>query len=107
MELPVSLEDLQQDLQRALPEYSYDIRKQLFGKTLMAKQTGFRGASITLTKKNVTVGYGIPSVWGQALVANFGLLGALVTRMFVNDAMAPRNNIFEYLTTHYSLAKKV
>ncbi|MFD1468450.1 hypothetical protein ACFQ48_09455 [Hymenobacter caeli] len=106
MELPVSLEVLQEELQRALPEYSYTIQKQLFGKTLMAKQTGFRGARIALTKKEVTVGYGIPSVWGNALVANLGLLGALATRAIVKDAMAPRNNIFEYLTMHYT-SKKV
>ena len=106
MDLPVSLEDLQEELQRALPEYSYTIQKQLFGKTLLAKESGFRGARIALTKKNVTVSYGIPSVWGQALIANLGLLGVLVTRVFIKDAMAPRNNIFEYLTTRYSLAKK-
>ena len=107
MDLPVSLEDLQVELQRAVPEYSYEIKKMLFGKNLMAKQSGFRGAQIAITKKNVTVGYGIPSVWGQALVANLGLLGVLITRVFVKDAMAPRNNIFEYLATHYALAKKV
>ena len=106
MDLPVSLEDLQTELQRALPEYSYTIQKQVFGKTLLAKQSGFRGAHIALTKKNVTVSYGIPSVWGQALVANFGLLGILLTRVFVKDAMVPRNNIFDYLATRYSLAKK-
>ena len=107
MDLPHSLEALQEDLQRAMPEYSYEIKKLLFAKFLMAKQSGFRGAQIAITKKNVTVGYGIPSVWGNALVANLGLLGMLVTRAFVKDAMAPRNNIFEYLTTHYALAKKV
>ena len=106
MDLPISLEDLQTELQRALPEYSYTIQKQLFGKTLLAKESGFRGAHIALTKKNVTVSYGIPSVWGHALIANLGLLGVLVTRVFIKDAMAPRNNIFEYLTTRYSLAKK-
>ena len=107
MDLPLSLEALQEELQRALPEYSYEIKKLLFAKFLMAKQSGFRGAQIAITKKNVTVGYGIPSVWGNALVANLGLLGVLITRAFVKDAMAPRNNIFEYLTTHYALAKKV
>ena len=93
-------------MQRALPEYSYEIKKQLFGKALMVKASGFRGAQIALTKKNVTVSYGIPSVWGQALIANLGLLGVLMTRVFVKDAMAPRNNVFEYLMTRYSLAKK-
>ena len=107
MDLPLSLEALQEELQRALPEYSYEIKKLLFAKFLTAKQSGFRGAQIAITKKNVTVGYGIPSVWGNALVANLGLLGVLKTRAFVKDAMAPRNNIFEYLATHYALAKKV
>ena len=107
MDLPLSLEALQEELQRALPEYSYEIKKLLFAKFLMAKQSGFRGAQIAITKKNVTVSYGIPSVWGNALVANLGLLGVLVTRAFVTDAMAPRNTIFEYLTTRYVLAKKV
>jgi hypothetical protein len=107
MELPVSLEELQVELARALPEYSFTLQKQLFGKTLLAKQTGFRGAQITLTKKRVAVGYGIPSVWGNALVANLGLLGILIVRSFVKGALGPRDNIFEYLTTRYSLAKKV
>jgi hypothetical protein len=107
MELPVSLEELQAELARALPEYTFTLQKQLFGKTLMAKETGFRGALITLNKKHVSVGYGIPSVWGNALVANLGLIGILVVRSFVKGAMAPRDTVFEYLTTHYSLAKKV
>jgi hypothetical protein len=107
MDLPVSLEALQEELQRALPEYSYEIKKLLFAKFIMAKESGFRGAQISITKKNVTVAYGIPSVWGNALVANLGLLGVLVTRVFVKDATAPRNSIFEYLTTQYASVKKV
>lgn len=106
MDLPVSLEELQVQLERALPQYTFKLEKQLFGKTLMAKESGFRGARITLNKKNLMVGYGIPSVWGNALVANLGILGVLVTRALVKGAMGPRDTVFDYLSNHYEQVKK-
>lgn len=105
--LPTSLEELQPELERSFPEYTFTLRKQLFGKTLLAKETGFRGAQIGLTKKRLTVGYGIPSVWGAALVANLGVLGILVVRAFVKGATEPRDRVFDYLATEYSAAKKI
>jgi hypothetical protein len=105
--LPTSLEELQPELERAFPEYTFTLRKQLFGKTLLAKETNFRGAHIALTKKNLTVGYGIPSVWGAALITNFGLLGILVVRTFVKGALDARDRIAEHLVTQYSATKKV
>lgn len=105
--LPNSLEELQPKLEQAFPEYTFTLRKQLFGKTLLAKETGFRGAQISLTKKHLAVGYGIPSVWGAALVANLGMLGILAVRAFVKGSMEPRNRLFDYLAGEYSAAKKV
>jgi hypothetical protein len=107
LSLPTSLEELQPQLEHAFPEYTFTLRKQLFGKTLLAKETNFRGAHIALTKKHLTVGYGIPSVWGAALVANFGVLGMLLTRAFVKGATEPRDRVTDYLATHYSATKKV
>lgn len=106
LSLPTSLEALQPELERAFPDYTFTLRKQLFGKTLLAKETNFRGAHIALTKKHLTVGYGIPSVWGAALIANFGVLGILLVRTFVKGATDPRDRVADYLATHYSSTKK-
>jgi hypothetical protein len=45
MDLPVSLEALQEELQRALPEYSYEIKKLLFAKFLYGQGKRFSGRS--------------------------------------------------------------
>ena len=106
MDLPVSLEELQTQLEHALPQYTFKLEKQLFGKTLLAKESNFRGARVALTKKKLVVSYGIPSVWGSAIAANFGLLGMWLPRVLVKGAMDPRDAIFDYLSSHYEQVKK-
>ncbi|MBF9238677.1 hypothetical protein I2I05_14830 [Hymenobacter sp. BT683] len=106
MELPLSIEELKQELERALPDYSYYINSYLFDKVLIAKKANFSGAEIRLTKKQLKVGYCVPSTWGASFAANFGLLGVFVVRKFVKDALEPRDSVLEYLSARYSPVKK-
>lgn len=105
-ELPTSLPDLQAELERAVPEYTYEVRNYLLAKTLIVKDTNFRGAAIDLNKKRLAVRYAVPSAWAGALVANFGLLGMLLARAFTKNANEPRDRVADYLQTRYIVAKK-
>ncbi len=99
---PVTIESLQSDLQQKFPEYTYVVRKTLYGPMLIIKQSNFVGAGIRLVKDNsvIKVFPTFPSIWVQAL------LGGLVFYAFVYSKMkAIVETTGGYLATQYGQSR--
>lgn len=80
---PVTLETIQSDLQQKFPQYTYMVRKTLYGPMLVIKQSNFVGAGIRLVQNNTVIKVfpAFPSLWVQAL------MGGLVFYAFVYSKM--------------------
>lgn len=80
---PATIETIQSDLQQKFPQYTYTVRKTLYGQMLIVKQSNFVGAGIRLVQNNTVIKVfpAFPSLWVQAL------MGGLVFYAFVYSKM--------------------
>ena len=95
---PVSIEALQADLARTFPEYTYVVRKTLYGSMLVVKQSNFIGTGIRLVKDNsvIKVFPTFPAIWVQLL---FG--GLLIYAFVYSDMKKLEQKVGGHLTQTY------
>lgn len=79
----LSLDELQNELQRRFTEYTFFQRKTVYGPMLVAKKSNFVGVGIRIIpdKAQAKVFSAFPSIWAQAL------FGGLLVYAFVYSSM--------------------